>query len=225
MKLFVQNNTDSAVAAFLSKYFNCISVPENSLLDRPVSSHIDMQIFIFPDKTAVCAPFCLEFYKKNLPDFTILSGAMPQSPYPYDVLYNCFIAGNCLFCNERATDKTILSYARKLGLKIVRVAQGYAKCSTIIVSKTKIITSDPSIRLAAEKEGLSVLKTVNDTVFLQGYDSGFIGGASFVTDNALFFTGDISKHPDYDRILSFSEKKVFFINNRPLYDYGNINPV
>ena len=46
MKLFVQNNTDSAVAAFLSKYFNCISVPENSLLDRPVSSHIDMQIFI-----------------------------------------------------------------------------------------------------------------------------------------------------------------------------------
>lgn len=65
MKLFVQNNTDSAVAAFLSKYFNCISVPENSLLDRPVSSHIDMQIFIFPDKTAVCAPFCLEFYKKK----------------------------------------------------------------------------------------------------------------------------------------------------------------
>ena len=64
-------------------------------------------------------------------------------------------------------------------------------------------------------------------VELCGYEYGFIGGASayIPEEKTLLFLGDITKHPDFEKIMDFCEKiavKVKWIDNLPLKDIGGI---
>ena len=61
---------------------------------------------------------------------------------------------------------------------------------------------------------------------LEGYPYGFIGGscALFSPDTLAFF-GDISKHPDYSNIRSFTKNHgvdIISLSNQELYDAGGI---
>ena len=62
-------------------------------------------------------------------------------------------------------------------------------------------------------------------VKLAGYSYGFIGGASGVVDNKVYFFGDIKKHPDCDAICDAITNEGFIpvsLSDEPLRDLGGI---
>jgi len=110
-------------------------------------------------------------------------------------------------------------------LKKVAVRQRYARCSTCIVDEHSIITSDHGIAQAAAAHGLDVLEITPGHILLDGFNYGFIGGASFkLAPDKLAFTGALRHHPDQDRIRGFLSKRSIepvCLGNGPLSDIGS----
>ena len=60
---------------------------------------------------------------------------------------------------------------------------------------------------------------------LDGYDTGFIGGASGADDDAVYFCGDVSHHPDADAIKAFCQKhgkECVSLSDEELTDVGTL---
>ena len=113
--------------------------------------------------------------------------------------------------------------------RIIKVNQGYVKCSVCQVADNAIITADKSIAKAAALLGLDVLITTNDTIELNGYDNGFIGGTcGKISKHELVFFGNIKTHPDNKNIVSFCRNHnvdCISLLNTPLTDYGSLIPI
>jgi len=84
--------------------------------------------------------------------------------------------GSRLVCNEQAAAPELLEAARRMGLELIPVKQGYAKCSLCIVSENAVITADEGLAYTLCRAGLDVLKIIPGCIRLPGYGYGFIGG-------------------------------------------------
>ena len=92
-----------------------------------------------------------------------------------------------------------------------------------------MITADASIAKKATEMGVDVLLIQAGHISLLGYDYGFIGGcASFAPRqniDTVFFCGDVSQHPDYNRISVFFQANglsIINLSNFGLCDVGTI---
>lgn len=107
----------------------------------------------------------------------------------------------------------------------ISVKQRYSRCSTCIVDEHSIITSDHGIARAAGANGIDVLEICPGHIRLDGFDYGFIGGASFkIASDKLAFTGSLHHHPDEERILQFLSEHgqdAVYLKNEPLRDIGS----
>ncbi len=142
--------------------------------------------------------------------------------YPKDVLFNGFTLGNRLFCNKKAFSKVVQAYALACGMEIVDVRQGYAKCSTLVLGDKQIITADRGIAKAAEPF-CEVLCIREGGISLAPYAYGFIGGASFILENTVYFFGNIDTHTDAASIRACIEKngyRAVSLSDEPLCDCG-----
>lgn len=146
--------------------------------------------------------------------------------YPGDVPLNVASLGNTIICNPNTCAKEILDYATQNEMNIIKVKQGYTKCSILIVNDHAIITEDEGIYKAVLDSGYKIdaLLIKKGYVSLLGYDYGFIGGASVVLDENVFFFGAIQKHPDYDKIKVFLNKQgkqiIQLSDDKQLLDIG-----
>ena len=149
-----------------------------------------------------------------------------KNEYPYDIAYNCALVGNSLFCNEKYTDEVILEYCKNNGIKIINTKQGYAKCSICVVSDNAIITADKNIYNAAIKNNIDVLMTENAGIVLDGYNEGFIGGATgLIEKDLLCVNGNLELHKDCDKIKDFCSKygvKAVSLSRDPICDIGSV---
>ena len=215
--------------ALVEKGFKIIKLPACPILQKPVSAHPDMLLFVGKGRL-----FCHEKYyaiaKKEI-DLIIeqtgfslsLSDEAWEEKYPSDVLFNAVAMGDKLICNKRSVSKLILeAYGEE---NLINTKQGYTKCSTCAVGAFALITADTSIATAARGAGLDVLLLRGSHTALDGYDTGFIGGASGDDGEHIFFSGSIESHPEYDKIKSFCRshgREVISLSDKPLYDYGSI---
>ncbi|MCQ2550687.1 MAG: hypothetical protein MJ146_00640 [Clostridia bacterium] len=139
--------------------------------------------------------------------------------YPLDIRYNACCTGKYFIHNLKYTDKELLKCAEKY-IK-VDVPQGYTKCNVLVVDEDTIITSDRGIK----HDGLNITYIRPGHILLPGQNYGFIGGASGLVEDTIYFNGDITLHPDYqiirDTILSRG-KKIEYVRNKPLLDIGSI---
>jgi hypothetical protein len=210
--------------------FDVLSIPPSPRLAPPVRSHSDMLIFPIGDTI-----FCHKsFAKENEVFLSHLRargynirgiGGEYREDYPHDVRFNAAIIGKRIFIGFRTEADEICAYAIENGFEIIRVRQGYTKCSTCIVSENAIITADATIEKAARDIGIDVLRISDGHVDLHGYSHGFIGGASGAFSDTVYFTGDPRLHPDGDKILEFCQKhgkKVSFMEGKKLFDIGSI---
>jgi len=196
---------------------------------HPLSYHPDMLCFKAEKNKWI---FYEEIYKKNSEtidklNIGIITEKDPEScEYPNDIALNAAMFGDYLICNTQYTSKKILEYAKNSGKKIIGVKQGYAKCSVCVTGKNSIITSDRSVCREAQKNGIEVLFISKGHIGLNGYNYGFIGGASgLIDEHTLVFTGNIRLHPDYYNIKNFCENRdveIISISKENLYDYGSI---
>lgn len=166
----------------------------------------------------------------NKSGFNVIpSDSKISGSYPECVALNAVISGNNLICKEKSADRELYNYCIQKKLRIINVKQGYARCSTAIVSENAIITSDIGIYNACISNKIDALKIDNGYIRIDGYDYGFIGGAcGKLSYDILAFCGKIEEHKDYESIKAFALNygvRLLSLSNETLFDIGGILPV
>lgn len=149
----------------------------------------------------------------------------PGSSYPDNIRYNAAQIGSLFVHNTQYSDPVVLAKADEAGLLPVSVKQGYTKCSLVLVDDHSVITADTGISSALKKHDVDILEISQGSVRLAGFPYGFLGGASGRVGDVIYFNGDLSAHPDFERITAFIQRKglqpVWFAEY-PLTDIGSI---
>ena len=197
-------------------------IPDCPSLDARLAAHADLMVFL-SGQMAVAAegiyPHIVNYLTNR--GYTVKAASGQGPVYPAD-------AGLCVCCTGRYDifdPKTAHPMAAALldGIP-VRVAQGYARCAVCVVDKQSIVTSDPGVSRAAKTAGMDVLQICPGHIALDGYEYGFIGGASFkLNENTVAFTGTLDGHPDRERIFAFLAshgQKPVILTDRPIFDIG-----
>ena len=215
----------------LRKYTDTvIKLPPFSALPSPVSAHPDMLIFEFDGTVYTWKDYlqraCNAFDALRAVGYKITAiEEAPSDVYPNDVRLNCAVVGKKIIAHKKHVSSAILELAHTHRLEILHTNQGYAKCSTVTVSENALITADESIYKVALSAGIDALKIRSAHIGLDGYDTGFIGGATGVSQEHVFFCGNVCSHPDANDVISFCHKhgkSAVSLTNEPLYDYGTV---
>lgn len=141
--------------------------------------------------------------------------------YPADVNLCACIAGERLIHNLRYTDPAILESFEG---ERIHVNQGYARCSCCVVDALSLISSDSGIESAVRGKDIEVLKINSGGIDLDGFDHGFIGGASIVLDGAVLLSGRLSNVRDMRSVESFIRsrgKYPVYLSQGPAFDMGS----
>ena len=212
--IYLSETANPLLIEYLKQQGHIISIIEMSdITYPPVSSHPDIYM---------CSMG---------PGIPVYFGCSEKigSKYPENIIYNAACTGRFFIHNLKHTDAELLAFANKMinsfiRLEFIDVPQGYTKCNTLIVDENSIITSDIGIyNLCYGK--LDVLLIEKGHIKLQGFDYGFIGGASGRVGSAIIFNGDVTLHPDYEKIAAFIEDrdlKIKYFTEYPLEDIGSI---
>ncbi len=221
--------SEKCKSSLVGRGFRVVSLPPYEKLGKAVSAHTDLLIFILGKKIFTYADYKSNTDLENIMRDTgyeiIHISEKAESEYPKDIYLNALTVGGKIFARLDCLSSDIKCYAEEKGYELINVKQGYARCTAAPLSDNAIITADPSIARAAEICGIDVLQISAGGVSLSGYDYGFIGGACGVFEDTVFFAGDLSLHPDGERIESFCRrhgKVAVSLSDEPLYDVGSI---
>ena len=217
------------IAGELSRRFEAVKLTPDPALASPVASHADMLLFRIGDTVFVHEKYAdsncgivREIEKRGL---TVIRARGPRgAEYPLDVGLNCAVLGGAVLCRRDAAATEILAFCEERDVPVVNVRQGYAACSSLFFGNSAV-TADLSVAAAAESLGAEVLRIRPGHVELPGYDAGFIGGASGVWGNEIFFFGDVDTHPDRGKIRDFAAErgmKCVCLGDGPLTDLGGM---
>ena len=211
---------------------NIIKTPSCDDTYNAIKHHPDISVCKLDVNNIVVAPNVYDYYNDILSNynFNVIKGNSTISKkYPNNIQYNVAILGNYAIHNFKYTDNIILEYLDKFNIKKINVKQGYCKCSICIVDENSIITSDEGIHKEVIKYGIDSLLIEKGYIDLFDLDYGFIGGCSgLISKDTLSFFGDIKKHPYYNRILEFvnkKNKKIISLSNEKLLDLGSLIPL
>ena len=223
-------------AEALSEYgYKVIRVPGADYLAPPVCSHPDMIFLSLGEKLFCHRRYLLSPEGRNTAENIIsctgetlaVTDDETGDEYPLDVGLNAAVIGD-VFISSPHTSREVLSTAVELGMNVLRVKQGYVKCSAAVIDGERkgIITSDSGIARAAKNVGIAVLTVPAGDILLPGYDYGFIGGCTGYDDGRMFFSGDLSLYrygkETEDFLSSLGCTPVSLLPGCPLTDYGSI---
>ena len=212
--------------------FYIIEAKPDKRLPSPLSSHPDM-LFFFHEKTLISSaeycedyPFIFEDLSRLIPGLTIkLTGDVFGKKYPSDAIFNALVIGDKIFLKEDSASESVIAYAKERGLKICKTKQGYPACTTLALTKNSAITADEGIKKALTAEGIDVTLIENGDISLPPYEYGFIGGASGVYKDKLYFIGDVELHRDGEKIKEAAKSHgltPISLGAFPLCDLGKI---
>ena len=209
----------SYITEFEKRRYTPILLPPCVRLDRPVSSHPDMLCAVVNGRMLLES----RYYEENLNLFEGLSVEVTdetfEKKYPHDILLNTLSLDGTVYGHEMVSNKIKQSANR-----FVTTKQGYARCSTLLLKEANAaVTADPTIAKALTADGIEVMKITPGHIVLEGYDYGFIGGASAVIGNEVLFFGNIERHIDHAAIVSFIVSHGYTpvsLSDSELYDYG-----
>ncbi|MBQ8392549.1 MAG: hypothetical protein IJX51_02145 [Clostridia bacterium] len=221
---------DIAIKLYKKMGIETLSLAPYEKIDSPVSSHADMLINIIEENI-----FCYsDYYEENKEIFSlaekkgyrIVKCSPPvSSRYPDDIGLNALVIGKRIFGKEESIAPELKREALKMGYAIINVNQGYTSCSTLVLNESNIITADISIKKAAEKYDINVTLIDEKSIRLDGYGYGFIGGATFVYENKIYFFGDASKLSSYSKIKQTADAnnmEIISIMSGEVVDFGGI---
>ncbi len=215
----------SVVNAIENLGIEVVSSCEHKNISREISDHADMHIAKISDDLFVCAPEVYDYYKAYMGEKLICGNTYLGCNYPGDIAYNVARVGGFAFHNIKYTDPVVLKCFNDNGIKLISVNQGYTKCN-MCIADTCVITSDDGIYKSCVEHGITALKISQGHIALDGYDYGFIGGASGqICSDTIFFAGDITCHPDFsliDEFLSENGIKYISVSETPLVDIGSV---
>ena len=192
-----------ALSALVFRGYDVITLPAHPALPEPVASHADMVTAVLDN-----AVFFDKIYGEAYPHLTsalrgrgvdvVVLDECIGGEYPRDVLLNVLIGRNFAIGHERSSQT--LREALSASRGFIAVKQGYAACSTLL-ARGALVSADRGIIRAASAY-CDTLTVSPGHIALPPYDTGFIGGASGVDDDTVYFVGDVRSHPDGERIVS-----------------------
>ena len=168
-----------------------------------------------------------DIYYCRLPNGNVFSseaGEIGES-YPQNIGFNAVCLDKYFIHNLKYTNPRLMAYVKNLGLTPINVKQGYTKCSCVVVDGCSVITADNGIYSALSKlDDVNVLKVTEGHVNLPGFEYGFLGGASGRVGDTVYFSGDLTKHPDFNTIEEFIHNRKLDIKwfDFTLTDIGTI---
>ena len=197
---------------------------DNPYIDSRLAGHVDLSVMRL-GKKIIASRYIIENsdYVNFLTNrgYNILPARMAQGKkYPEDSGLCACVTGNRLIHNLHYTDPAILDIFQ--GEKI-HVRQGYAKCSCCVVDTDFLISADCGIENAVYKHNIEFLKISAGGILLDGFDYGFIGGASIVLDDAVLLTGMLSDERDRRCVESFVRscgKQLIYLCRGCAFDIG-----
>lgn len=214
--------------------YRVITLPPFSRLSEAVASHTDMLITRLGNEFISYADYCEEasYVFSDLTLMTVGAGvrftftADDVAPdYPHDVGLNALKMGNKLFCRVESASETLLTSAKRQGIEIIDVKQGYPACTVLKLNDSAAITSDRGMADILKKHGIRVTLIEQGDISLPPYEYGFIGGAGEVEDGKLYFFGDPKTHRDGEKIIAAAESeslRVVPLSSGKLQDLGGI---
>ncbi len=211
-KVYVSGDAHQALKDYISGMgWQLVTVRDQPSLGAGVSSHPDLmmcKLGVYPGSPLVTAD------------------PVPSGAYPANASY-CALALDRYFIHRLdITAPPLLRAADGLGLHMVNVRQGYARCGALPVDGNSVITSDPGIaRVLSGLGDVDVLVISPGHVELPGFPYGFIGGTAGRLGGTIVFNGDIDRHPDGGAIRSFISSRGLSVKSfpgLPLVDIGSI---
>ncbi|MCR5482473.1 MAG: hypothetical protein K6F52_06725 [Clostridia bacterium] len=160
------------------------------------------------------------------PDDKVFKGDIEELgfEYPYDVKFNAACIGDFFIHNLKFTSEKLLKAADCF--QGVNIKQGYTKCNLVVVDNNSAITSDAGIFKALRQiDEIDILKVRTGYVKLEGFEYGFLGGASGRVGSEILFNGNLEKHPDFAQIRDFIEARglsLKYFKEYELEDIGSI---
>ena len=205
----------------------CISLKQNRLLEDEISCHADMNAFNFGNGQILLNNGSIgESELQNIGFEPVISTSEISSPYPNDIPLNVAFTGKHIICNSAYTAKEIIDFANNNHIEIINTKQGYSKCNLCIVNENAVITEDSGLACLLKNYQYNVLLISSGDIYLSDAHYGFLGGASCkISHNEMYFSGDLSKHRDYESIVNFLELyniKPIYNKSRKLTDFGGI---
>ena len=201
-------------------------LPDEPALDPRLAGHADLRAFRAGRRlfTAGQLPSRIVSYLTNN-GYVLETGLKLGKTYPDDVPLCICATGRYTIYDPKTAYGPAVTAAGGIP---VPVRQGYTRCAALITDDHSIVTADASVSSASKKAGMDVLDIKPGYIILDGYDTGFIGGASFMIKDTVYFTGTLDEHPDGERIIGFLAKRgkrPVFLTEGPIFDIGGAIPV
>ncbi len=228
MNFIVDNMMPDIMLNTLSRFGAVYKSTKIDIDDIVVSTHPDMQIHFVSNNIAFCAPEVYDYYKEILPVNILLypGSTCVGRTYPSNCAYNIGRVGNFVICNKKYADKNILEYYIKSDKKIINVNQGYTKCNICPITQCAFITEDSGIYNATQNiDGITPYLINAGSVSLNGFDYGFIGGASGLLKNEVLLCGRLPEGETgkiMNDIAMKEEIKYIELSGDKLQDLGSI---
>lgn len=211
--------------------FEPILLPPLPTLPKAIASHPDTLLFRLGNTIITSAAYCeassyifsdIREYNSNI--IIKVTSDEPGNTFPEDCIFNALCCGEYLLGREKSLSPAVIDLARESGLKLINVKQGYPACSAISV-RGNIITADDGLLSAASDAGISAHKIEVGHISLPPYEYGFIGGASGLYENRLYFFGDYKLHPSagiIEKALGELGVMPVSLSDEPLSDFGGM---
>ena len=211
--------------------FNTIRLPRDPDLGEAVGSHPDTLLFYSGDEIITTADYCdrvsyifSDIREANSNIRIKFTSDKRGKEYPNDCKMNALKIGNNIFFNPKCVSSVIAEYATEAGLKVNHVSQGYPAC-TVLAFGNNAITADRGMAESLNKAGIKVTLIEEGHISLPPYQYGFIGGASGVFGNKVYFIGNIDLHPQSEIIRAAivdAGFEVISLCDEPLADLGGL---
>lgn len=233
MKILIVDNriTKKCERALEKLGFYLLRLPRDPSLGEAVESHPDTVLFYSNGRIITTVDYCeaASYFFMDLREYCpeiklCFSDEKRGDKYPSDCIMNALVIGKRIICKSDSISKAIIDLANEYGYEIIHTNQGYPACSVLAFGNSAI-TADVGLALVLKNNGIKVTLINQGGISLPPYDYGFIGGASGVVGNTVYFFGNLDKHPDAIRIreaiLSEGYTPVS-LSDEELCDFGGI---
>lgn len=206
-----------------------IWIPDNPYIDPRLAGHADLSANKFDENSVILSEYLQnsELFEQltALGYDCILSENAEKKDYPYDAGLNVCQIGTTLIYNSRTICEILNNRLEAITTNRIDCRQGYTKCAVCIADENSIITADKAIADKAKDAGMDVLLINDGIVSLDGFDYGFIGGATFkLSKFKMAFTGTIDSSSENNAVEKFLNERgieAVYLTQNKLFDIGS----
>jgi hypothetical protein len=221
MLIIVDHRIPQEALLALEKHGEVYLFHGESTVYKTIESHPD--IFLFQaDNHLILAPQCPESLRNRLNEKRIpFEEGLTNlgDKYPQTAAYNVAYGDGMYIGNEITADPKIMQLSKSK--KWIQSPQGYARCNTLILNRSFVITSEPTVYPQIPN---SLFVDPTDIV-LQGFKHGFFGGCTGLYNNKVFLMGSVKNHRRGEQLANYVREAGFEIielYQGPLMDVGGI---